>query len=174
MIRSSTRSIERLELQMADSLYLFQTFHRPSGGLAEIGTIRKYYGSGTGLRAIDQEDTTYVANERQCPCVFQNVLRCWEEPCNAPIGEWRTYWPNGTLKSRGGYYPREFEATFDTSYVVADTIQQYGTVSVPEQIFMRYTKDTRVKVGPWEYFDEEGKLMKAITYEPVWLDQRRR
>jgi len=148
---------ERFEIQLIDSTYMSIEFHLGDDRIRAIGRFRKYYGQFTGLTCIDQEDSTYVAKERSCPLVYSEVLRSWQEPCEARTGEWLHYWPNGVLESRGEYHPKEFEG-------VQDGFSHFEG----ETYFVQITKDTWVKIGTWEYFNEEGHLIGTVNHDPVW------
>lgn len=150
---------EHLEVQLMDSTYVMFEFYLGDDRINAVGRSKKYYRQYTELKCVDQEDSTYIARERQCPLVYSEVLRSWEEPCHAPLGEWLHYWPNGVLESRGEYHPKEFEG-------VKDEITQYKG----ETYFIQTRKDTRVKVGRWEYYDEQGQLIHTVSYDPIWLN----
>lgn len=150
---------ERLEIQLMDSAYLELAFHLGEGRVAEVGRFKKYYGQYTGRVCTDQEDSTWIAREKRCPWVYSDVLKAWEEPCHAPEGEWSQYWPNGRLESKGHFHPKEFEAV------------QYGTIEHDGEVYSIETmRSTRVKVGRWDHYDEQGQLIRTVHYEPVWLD----
>lgn len=147
----------RMEVQLMDSAYLEIEFHYADSHMSGIGHFKKYYGQYDSLRCIDQEDPAWIAREKQCQLRYSRWLG-WEEPCHAPVGEWRHYWPNGVLESRGHFHPKEFEA------VQAGTVESKG-----ETLFVQTLRNTRVKVGKWEYFDESGNLIRTIDHVPVWL-----
>jgi hypothetical protein len=149
---------DRVEFQIQDSTYQLIFFYAGTTIPRSVGRIRKYFGQYGGSACIDQEDTTFTARERQC-VVRPNDLSSRvdpSQPCNAPLGEWLHYWPNGSLQSKGQYYPKDFEATyFENS---------------DDWTLMVYSRDTKVKTGKWDYFDESGQLIRTVHYDPIWLN----
>lgn len=157
-------SPDRVEFQVQDSVYQVIYFHKGTSIPKSVGRLRKYYGNYAGLYCIDMEDSTYTYIERQCEFWFNDFFRVWEKPCQAFDGEWLHYWPNGSLHSRGHYYPKDFRCEkIDTSYHVGNDF-----------VFQVIEKDSKVKTGKWDYFDESGQMIRTVHYDPFWLNSPNR
>jgi hypothetical protein len=146
-----------VEFQVQDSIYQLILFHKGTTTPSSVGRIKKYFGQYDGLACSDQEDTTFTAHERQCVFELGEMasMHISAEPCSAPVGEWLHYWPNGVLRSRGHYFQKDFYSMYSES---------------TEEGGVTFTRDTKVKTGRWDYFDESGQLIRTVHYVPIWLN----
>jgi antitoxin component YwqK of YwqJK toxin-antitoxin module len=78
------------------------------------------------------------------------------------VGLWREYYNNGNLKIRGHYYNCKNPILITRANI--DSIQSiYPALFNDSQL---YFKDfLELKSGKWQYFNEQGNLIKEEFYE---------
>ncbi len=87
-------------------------------------------------------------------------------PCYERTGTWKTYFPNGQLKSEGKYLPMEFVTYID------QRIDSLGNVYYPKKKSFEMEPGiiyagsaTYLRDGKWIFYNENGIIEEEVVYE---------
>lgn len=139
----------------SDTGYTQISYHS-NGQISEIGAWVRVYQRSKEMTVRDSS-TFEIYETAKCKDV------CYER-----IGKWKSYYPNGHLKSQGSYLPMEFSVAIPTAtdssgvnhYPVSKT--SFDFIS-PSGIYMGCS--TFLPNGKWIFYLETGEIKEEVTYK---------